>query len=166
MLNHITNFFRFLLPILRSAVVQVAADELTRIAYPPRPGDIRRGYTRRPQRTSYSRMSFLRLDDADFQRYSENYEKVHSRTNDFHDVLLVAFDLRGISARDVHDTLTNLMPKADAFYGENEDVYLDSWWVANDERFDGSDTDSAVFVSKGNQEEARILLRKHGLVGL
>lgn len=28
---------------------------------------------------------------------------------------------------------------------------IDSWWIAEDERYDGSDNDSAVFVPKGKQ---------------
>jgi hypothetical protein len=28
---------------------------------------------------------------------------------------------------------------------------IDSWWIAEDERSDGSDNDSAVFVPKGRQ---------------
>lgn len=31
--------------------------------------------------------------------------------------------------------------------------HVDSWWIAEDERYDGSDNDSAVFVPKGEQEK-------------
>lgn len=40
---------------------------------------------------------------------------------------------------------------------------VDSWWVAEDLRFDRSDCDSAVFVKPGNQAAANALLREHGL---
>lgn len=39
----------------------------------------------------------------------------------------------------------------------------ESWWIAEDERNDGSDLDSAVFVKPGKQQEAVALLREHGL---
>lgn len=155
MIKHITDFFKFLLPILRSAVVQVAADELTRIAYPPRPGDIRRGYTRRPQYTSYNRMAPPR------ERLIRSMAPVQ---DGFHDVLMVAFDLKGTSAGLVHEWLHNQMPKPGMHSDDiGKDIDLDSWWVANDERFDGSDTDSAVFVAKGNQKKAREVLWEAGL---
>ena len=38
-----------------------------------------------------------------------------------------------------------------------------SWWIAEDERSDRSDCDSAVFVPMGRQAEARALLRAAGL---
>jgi len=84
----------------------------------------------------------------------------------FHDVIMVAFDLRGRSAKDVHYWLQERMPNGDSDYedGNRGEIRLDSWWVANDERFDGSDCDSAVFVSMGKQAEARALLRQHGLL--
>lgn len=76
----------------------------------------------------------------------------------YHDVIMIAFDITGISAYEAHDNLIGLMPDPDDL------TWMDSFWVANDERFDGSDQDSAVFVRKGCQEEARKLLREHGLV--
>lgn len=41
--------------------------------------------------------------------------------------------------------------------------YLESWWVAEDDREDGSDCDSAVFVHPGQQDTAQKLLNEHGL---
>lgn len=35
----------------------------------------------------------------------------------------------------------------------NVSSYLDSWWVAEDDRADGSDNDSAVFCEYGSQPE-------------
>jgi len=88
------------------------------------------------------------------------------RNESFHDVLMVAFDLRGRSAEDVHYWLQERMPHGDSEYEDANrgEIRLDSWWVANDERFDGSDCDSAVFVSMGNQKAARALLRANGLL--
>jgi hypothetical protein len=54
---------------------------------------------------------------------------------------------------------------------QDETSPIDSWWVANDTRYDGSDLDSAVFVKPGAQAEAsRLLLRAdltydHNVVG-
>jgi hypothetical protein len=89
---------------------------------------------------------------------------VRSGENGFHDVLMVAFDLRGSNAKSVHEWLHEQMPKPGIHPGHSADIDLDSWWVANDQRFDRSDCDSAVFVTPGCQEEARKLLRGHGLV--
>lgn len=91
--------------------------------------------------------------------------KTYAETGQFHDVLLVAFDVSGQNKRDVHRWLHAQMPKPSLSYDPRETAFLDSWWIANDDRFDGSDCDSAVFVTKGNQEQARITLRSVGLVG-
>ena len=81
----------------------------------------------------------------------------------YHDVLLVAFDVTGNSLAQTQTALVNLLPKVSDL-PESDDFGMDSWWIANDERIDRSDCDSAVFVKKGAQEEARRLLRKHGLL--
>lgn len=40
---------------------------------------------------------------------------------------------------------------------------IESWWVAEDDRHDRSDLDSAVFVHKGSQREALAILISSGL---
>lgn len=40
-----------------------------------------------------------------------------------------------------------------------------SWWIAEDDRHDGSDNDSAVFVDVDAQQRAFDLLVRHGLTG-
>jgi hypothetical protein len=40
---------------------------------------------------------------------------------------------------------------------------VECWWIAEDDRQDGSDNDSAVFVSPGTQEVASTLLHAAGL---
>lgn len=40
---------------------------------------------------------------------------------------------------------------------------VESWWIAEDDRHDRSDCDSAVFVTPGKQQEARALLLKNNL---
>lgn len=160
MLNYIIGLLRrlvrFLLPIFKTAAVQVAADELNKLAYP----NPRRSF----RYTPYNRY------DRRSQRVGPNpFVEKKGTDPQFHDVLLVAFDLTGPSANLVHEWLHNQMPATGDHMARGEDdetvnVNLDSWWVANDERFDGSDCDSAVFVSKGNQKTARKVLRLDGLV--
>lgn len=192
MYDLIKRLLAFLLPIVRSAALEVAADVVNEAAYPRRrPYTSYRRYSRPRPAASYT---FKRPDisspdefrdaygvnrlrpmpakgyvkdehkEENSDRYHENYDKVHNNPDGFHDVLLVAFDVRGKTALEVHNWLESQMPYADTFYGENEDIYVDSWWVANDERFDGSDTASAVFVPKGDQEAAREVLREKGFI--
>jgi hypothetical protein len=162
MQNFITKYlkvaFAFLLPIVGKAVASVAADELNRYVG-PRPG---RPYTRYAHRPPTSRIQATRNVGRAVREARELDEK-------FHDVLMVAFDLKGPDAGLAHEWLHNQMPRPGDHLGrdnddETVDITLDSWWVANDQRFDRSDTDSAVFVTKGKQKEARALLRMHGLV--
>jgi hypothetical protein len=57
------------------------------------------------------------------------------------------------SEQDVHDFLlaSPLGPGA-------EDSPIDCWWIAEDDRHDGSDNDSAVFVPRGAQSDVASLL--------
>lgn len=181
-MSQLIRLFWYLVPIVRSAAFQVAADMLTDIAYPngPRP----RVRVQVKQKGS-GRKATVDLDEMARKRevvnrsYTERMVPSQRRTinldaraareaeaarNGYHDVIMVAFDLRGPSAKKVHEWLHEQMPYGDASYGPNEEIHLDSWWVANDLRFDRSDCDSAVFVTPGKQAEARELLRKHGLV--
>lgn len=59
--------------------------------------------------------------------------------------------------------LHNVMPKPQSCSEDQQIFTVDSWWVAEDERYDRSDNDSAVFVTPGNQQEATNLLRREGL---
>jgi len=45
--------------------------------------------------------------------------------------------------------------------GPSQKAMLDSWWVPEDDRHDGSDNDSAVYVHPGFQKAAYDLLRRH-----
>lgn len=158
MIDHIKRFILFLLPIVRTAGVQVAADLINDLAYGGTTGP--RPYRRRPYYTSYNRMATRPPVAA--RGYIKHEHKVQ---HEFHDVLMVAFDLKGRSAEDVHQWLMNEMPVTGDHYSRHYgDINLDSWWVANDERFDGSDTDSAVFVKKGQQKAGREALHSYGLV--
>jgi hypothetical protein len=46
---------------------------------------------------------------------------------------------------------------------ERRDVAVEGWWIAEDDRRDGSDNDPAVFCKQGMQSEASALLLQHGL---
>lgn len=58
-------------------------------------------------------------------------------------VILVAFAIYAPSRVDAHRRLMRMLPRPaeDGYLGT-----LDSWWVAENDRIDGSDNDSAVFV--------------------
>lgn len=143
MKKYIIALFAFLLPIVRRALIQVAADELTKVAYPTR---------KRTPRTSYAQPPRGYTDQV-------TMKKVPTEAR-FHDVLMVAFDITGPNRALVSEYLAAFMPPVD--FEHHTGSNIDSWWIADD-NFDG-DCDSAVFVTKGKQEEARELLRAHGLV--
>lgn len=74
-------------------------------------------------------------------------------------IVLVAFDVYGHSMKDAQVRLArgleNVIDRGIA----------DSWWIAEDERYDGSDNDSAVFVPKGSQTAfARLVADERGAV--
>lgn len=59
-------------------------------------------------------------------------------------VILVAFSVPATSRRAAQKTLVRALPRTD-------EGHIDSWWIAEDDRIDGSDNDSAVFVPAGQQ---------------
>lgn len=59
-------------------------------------------------------------------------------------VVLIAVEVRASSQEDAQ----RLMARP-SLAGE----YVESWWFAEDDRYDGSDNDSAVFVPKGDQKK-------------
>lgn len=59
--------------------------------------------------------------------------------------VLVAFTVYGHDHRDAMATLVPLLPSVDEIPEET----VTSWWFAEDDRIDGSDTDSAIFVPPG-----------------
>lgn len=143
MIKIFTSFFAWFMPILRKAAVQIIAEEINKLVEPHR------------RRESLRNVSYF----YDHPRA----RPMHNRYGgEFHDVLLIAFDITAPDALAAHEWLMDNMP-AVGLGGDNDEINLDSWWIANDERFDRSDTDSAVFVAMGKQEEARALLRENGL---
>ncbi len=158
MKNLLKAFFLFLFPIFKQAVIQTAADGLTKMAYP----DTRRRSTQ------------IRLGPDDRSRVHMGPAKsmsgqvkknVFADPTPFHDVLMVAFDIFGPNQALAEEFIANYLPEPGVQTFKGQRINLDSFWFANDVRGDGSDTDSAVFVTKGKQAEARALLREHGLVG-
>jgi hypothetical protein len=71
-------------------------------------------------------------------------------------VVLVAFEIEDVGSHtDAQDLLIDALPAAGGA--------IESWWIAEDIRVDGSDCDSAVFVNRGRQHEAFLALRAAGL---
>ena len=82
------------------------------------------------------------------------------------ETILVAFSVAGAASREeAHRFLEVLIPKSGSTHdsGPGTRMYIESWWVAEDDRQDGSDNDSAVFVSPGNQAIASALLHAQGM---
>jgi hypothetical protein len=47
------------------------------------------------------------------------------------------------------------------FAPDKEEGQIDSWWIAEDDRHDGSDLDSAIFVPRGAQSDMAHVIRQH-----
>lgn len=167
----LSKLFQFLLPIVKTAVIQTAADVINDVAYPKRkpafgsPNYFRQHSGLRPygSRPTASREQAKAAhpsngdDRVPFLQETLPFDK-------FHDVLMVAFDITGPNAAIVSEFIENYMPVIGRQTFKGHEVNLDSFWIADDNQ-GMSDCDSAVFVSKGNQAAARELLREHGLVG-
>jgi hypothetical protein len=48
---------------------------------------------------------------------------------------------------------------------DHERPFVESYWIAEDDRIDGSDCESAVFCKPGEQGQAMVVLSEHGLTG-
>lgn len=71
--------------------------------------------------------------------------------------ILVAVTVETHDRAQAHDRLMRILPRPGGV------PWLESWWVAEDDRRDGSDNDSAVFVERGSQHRAHVELVKAGL---
>ena len=69
---------------------------------------------------------------------------------------------RANSARWLYDLLGDFPGKVNP---NDPDMEIEEWWHASDERFDRSDNDSAVFVTKGQEGNAYALLRDQKVSG-
>ena len=75
--------------------------------------------------------------------------------------VLVAFTVEADTRAEAHAALQRrLIP---TLRHEDATSPVESWWIAEDDRTDGSDCDSAVFVDAGKQAEALRLLWSAGL---
>jgi len=70
-------------------------------------------------------------------------------------VILVAFSVEAPSRTEAQEMLLPALPRPGAI--------VTSWWVAEDDRIDGSDNDSAVFVPPGAQHKVSSILVNVGL---
>jgi len=71
-------------------------------------------------------------------------------------VVLVAMTVTARHRMEAHSKIQKLLPDPDV-------TELESWWIAEDMRWDGSDNDSAVFVNVGDQKKASHVLYGLGL---
>lgn len=140
----IAQIIKMIAEILGTAFLRAAADEFTKKAYG----------------SSYPRRRPFNVDREISRTRSER------EATSYHDVLMMAFDITGPNAAIVHEWLFQHMPDVGeqeiTLEGETFTVNLDSTWIADDDA--PGDLDSAVFVRKGDQAEARRLLRMHGLI--
>lgn len=161
MYKYIRSFFALLLPILGKAVTRAIVDEAVNFAYKDEPKRMSFAQAKAAHPSNgVNRIRPRTMEEVDILE-RERIERVKSEQ--FHDVLMVAFDITGPNVEVVKQFLYNYMPICDDTIFQGHRINLDSFWIADDTAGD-SDCDSAVFVSKGNQEAARGLLREHGLV--
>lgn len=73
--------------------------------------------------------------------------KTWSRDKTTH-TILVAFNIQGETRQEAMEELAQELPVVDGVSA------IECWWIAEDDRIDNSDEDSAVFVPKGKQIEA------------
>lgn len=85
-------------------------------------------------------------------------------------VILVAFSVEAPTREGAETVLLNELPRPGtervinlALPSDARIATIWSWWVAEDDRRDGSDNDSAVFVTPGNQHAASSLLHAAGM---
>lgn len=72
-------------------------------------------------------------------------------------VFLVAVTMEDPDREHAQARLMAYLPQPQGHYG------LQSWWIAEDDRLDGSDNDSAIFCRKGWQDQALRHLNDVGL---
>jgi hypothetical protein len=81
------------------------------------------------------------------------------------ETILVAFQVTGQMTRtEAMQLIMRSMPMINTGIPEAESQ-IECWWLAEDDRIDGSDNSSAVFCTPGFQPDARIVLDLHGMSG-
>lgn len=78
-------------------------------------------------------------------------------------VILVAFQMRDAyeDRQEAEAALTAALQPV--LTGHSQSGPAECWWVAEDDRHDGSDNDSAVFVHPGTQQLSASVLHRTGL---
>lgn len=76
-------------------------------------------------------------------------------------IVIVAFSVQAADDKTAQEQLMPHLPRPEVDLPGYPAV--DCWWIAQDERYDRSDNDSAVFVKMGKEAEARDLLVRVGL---
>lgn len=90
-------------------------------------------------------------------------------------VILAAFSVEAATREEAHAALQRRLPRPlarereETITGEPSNLNITSpvtsWWIAEDDRRDGSDNDSAVFVHPGMQQNAAAVLHTLGMTG-
>jgi hypothetical protein len=80
-------------------------------------------------------------------------------------VILVAFEVSSVGGRkEAELRLQSNLPRPSGRPDtEVDNWWLDCWWVAEDDRYDGSDNDSAVFVPVGKQRKWAAKVAAHDI---
>lgn len=76
--------------------------------------------------------------------------------------ILVAFTVYGDDRKEAQESLLEQLPKVT----DDDTRDITSWWIAEDDRIEGSDNDSAVFVDPGSQAKASRALRHMGYTAI
>lgn len=97
--------------------------------------------------------------DLDWSDVEADARRMMDQQESQEHVVLVAFEVTAGSRTEAEVRLTRALQSV----LEKNGGPAESWWVAEDDRHDGSDNDSAIFVHPGSQWEAATILRKHGL---
>lgn len=81
------------------------------------------------------------------------------------DAILVAVTVQGRTRAERLAALMEWLPDVGSNddYPRGHETGITSWWIAEDDRTDGSDNDSAVFVDPGKQSHASRVLLNRGL---
>ena len=171
MYEFIKRFFAWLLPLIKDAAAVIIAEEVEKFVFAktdrptPRTTYRRGGYIPPQNRTRPPESTVNKIRRDAGMTAPEGYIKgfdVETSGTDYHDVIMVAFDITARSQNAAYEWLADNMPTAENYKSFAGDINLDSWWIADDNNT-FSDCDSAVFVHKGNQAVARHILRTRGL---
>lgn len=113
-----------------------------------------------------NRVNLLQIKWPEPEPDSETVERVVETGDPIEHVFLTAVVVAAKDRETAEKYLHKMLPDAEPWTEEGvaQGVGgIDSWWVAEDDRRDRSDCDSAVFCIPGKQKEAVKALQKEGL---